>query len=188
MEMKGEYLIPASAEQVWAALNDPEVLKTSIPGCDEIEVVSPTEMKAKVTAKVGPVKAKFNGSVTLSDLVPPKSYTISGEGKGGAAGFAKGTAKINLAEEDGTTRLSYEVEATVGGKLAQVGQRLIDTTANKMAEEFFESFSEQTGGQKIVPPVEEAPEPAAEPGGIPSALWIAGLIALVGVVLYFFTG
>ena len=141
MEMTGEYRIPASRDAVWQALNDPDVLKQCIPGCDEIEKSSDTEFSAKVTAKVGPVKAKFSGAVTLSDIDPPNGYTISGEGTGGAAGFAMGGAKVALAEDGSETILTYDVNATVGGKLAQIGSRLIDSTSKKMANEFFGKFA-----------------------------------------------
>ena len=142
MEITGEYRIEASRQKVWDALNDPEILKQSIPGCEEIERISDTELAAKVVAKVGPVKAKFSGQVTISDLDPPNSYRISGEGKGGAAGFAKGGANISLKSDGEATILSYEVDATVGGKLAQLGARLIDGTAKKMAGDFFKNFAE----------------------------------------------
>ena len=147
MDMTGEYHIPASRETVWKALNDPDVLKQCIPGCEELEKKSDTEFAAKVTAKVGPVKAKFGGAVTMSDLDPPNGYTISGEGTGGAAGFAKGGAKVALTEDGGVTVLSYTVNATVGGKLAQIGSRLIDSTAKKMANDFFAKFAEVVGGR-----------------------------------------
>ena len=140
MEMHGEFRIPASRERVWQGLNDPEILKNSIPGCQSVERVSDTEFTAKVVAKVGPVKANFSGKVTLSDLDPPNGYTISGEGQGGVAGFAKGGAKVNLEEEGGETVLRYDVQSQVGGKLAQIGSRLIDATARKMADEFFGKF------------------------------------------------
>lgn len=160
MELKGEYRIEAPREVVWAGLNDPEVLKTSIPGCDEIEKLSDTEMNAKVTAKVGPVKAKFAGSVTLSDLNPPESYVITGEGKGGAAGFAKGSARVELEEDGAATLLRYTVDANVGGKLAQIGARLIEGTARKMADEFFGRFAEQVAAGHAA---ESAPTPAEPP-------------------------
>ena len=134
MDMSGEYLIPAPREAVWRALNDTDILRQCIPGCDEIEKISETSFSAKVTAKVGPVKAKFAGKVELSDIDPPNGYTISGEGSGGAAGFAKGGAKVALEEADEGTRLSYTVDAMVGGKLAQIGSRLIDSTSKKMAK------------------------------------------------------
>src|SRR5579863_4816583 len=134
MDMTGEYHLAAPRDKVWAALNDTEVLKQSIPGCTEIQKLSDTEMTAKVTMKVGPVSAHFGGKVTLSDIDPPNGYKISGEGSGGAAGFAKGGANVHLSDEGQGTRLTYKVDAHVGGKLAQIGSRLIDATARKMAE------------------------------------------------------
>jgi uncharacterized protein len=158
MDMTGEYRIPAPRQKVWEALNDPDVLKQAIPGCEEIEKDSPTSFTAKVTAKLGPVKARFAGAVTLTDLNPPESYTITGEGKGGAAGFAKGGAKVRLAEDGAETVLTYEVNAAVGGKIAQLGGRLIDSTARKMAEQFFSKFVEIVSSGGAV-----AAEPAAAP-------------------------
>ena len=145
MDMTGEFYIPAPREIVWAALNDPNILKQCIPGCNEIEKHSETELSAKVTAKVGPVKAKFGGKVTLSDVNPPNGYTITGEGAGGAAGFAKGGAKVSLEEDGEGTLLKYTAKATVGGKLAQIGSRLIDSTAKKIANEFFDKFAKVVG-------------------------------------------
>lgn len=141
MEMNGEFRIPAPRQTVWERLNDVETLKTSIPGCQEIEKTSDTEFTAKVRAKVGPVSATFTGKVNLTDLDPPKGYTISGEGQGGVAGFAKGGAKVELEEDGAETILRYGVQAQVGGKLAQIGSRLIDATARKMADEFFKNFA-----------------------------------------------
>lgn len=146
MDMTGEYRIAASRERVWEALNDPGVLKECIPGCEELEKTSDTEMNAAVTAKIGPVKAKFKGAVTLEDIKPPQSYRIVGEGKGGVAGFAKGSADVSLAEDGGQTVLTYTVKAQVGGKLAQLGSRLIDSTARKMADEFFGKFRDVVEG------------------------------------------
>lgn len=140
MDMTGERRIPAPREEVWARLNDPETLKECIPGCQSVDKVSDTEFTAKVRAKVGPVSANFAGKVTMSDLDPPAGYTISGEGTGGVAGFAKGSAKVALTEEGSETVLRYEVSAQVGGKLAQIGSRLIDGTARKMADDFFNRF------------------------------------------------
>jgi uncharacterized protein len=145
MELKGEYRVPAAREHVWAMLNDAAVLRECIPGCESLEG-SPTEgFAARVTTKVGPVKATFNGQVTLSNVKPPESYTISGEGKGGVAGFAKGGADVHLASDGGATILTYTVNAQVGGKLAQLGSRLIDSTAKKLADEFFSSFASKAG-------------------------------------------
>src|SRR3954447_17691063 len=156
MDMSGSYRITAPREKVWAALNDPEILKQCIPGCEEIEKHSDTELTAKVVAKVGPVKAKFAGKVTLSDLDPPNGYTITGEGTGGAAGFAKGGAKVHLADTpDGAgTVLAYTVQAQVGGKLAQIGSRLIDSTARKYADDFFARFAEIVGSGAAAPSAE----------------------------------
>jgi len=140
MEMHGEFRIPASRDQVWEKLNDPETLKSCIPGCETIEKLSDTEFTAKVVARVGPVKATFTGKVTLTDLDPPAGYTITGEGVGGVAGFAKGSAKVALDDAGGETVLRYGVQAQVGGKLAQIGSRLIDATSRKMADEFFGRF------------------------------------------------
>jgi uncharacterized protein len=142
MEMHGERRIPAPREEVWARLNDAETLKASIPGCQELEKTSDTEFTARVRAKVGPVSATFTGKVALSDLDPPNGYTISGEGQGGVAGFAKGGAKVSLEEDGSETILRYGVQAQVGGKLAQIGSRLIDGTARKMADDFFNRFVE----------------------------------------------
>ncbi|MGI9493804.1 MAG: SRPBCC family protein [Geminicoccaceae bacterium] len=152
MDMTGEYRIAASRDKVWAALNDPATLKASIPGCESLEKIGDDAFSAKVTAKVGPVKAKFSGDVKLSNINPPESYTISGEGKGGAAGFAKGGADVKLADDGvGGTVLTYTAKADVGGKLAQLGSRLIDGTSKKMADEFFTNFKEQ-----VAPTTEEA--------------------------------
>ncbi|MCB1421857.1 MAG: carbon monoxide dehydrogenase subunit G [Nitratireductor sp.] len=140
MKMSGEQRIEASVERVWEALNDPDVLKASIPGCDSLEKKSDTELAATVTLKIGPVKAKFNGEVELKDLNPPHSYTIVGEGKGGIAGFAKGGADVSLAEDGDATILTYTAKADVGGKIAQLGSRLIDSTSKKLAGEFFKKF------------------------------------------------
>lgn len=160
MEMTGEHRIAAPRSVVWEGLNDPEVLRRSIPGCDTLEKTSPTEMTATVTAKVGPVKASFGGQVTLSNLNPPESYTISGEGKGGAAGFAKGGADVKLVEDGDGTLLHYAVKANIGGKLAQLGARLIDGTARKMADDFFTRFAAEMEQRAAAAP---APTPAAEP-------------------------
>lgn len=140
MDMTGEYVIAAPREQVWAALNDPEVLRACIPGCEELTKTSDTTMEARVTQKIGPVKAKFAGAVELVNIDAPAGYTIRGEGKGGVAGFAKGSADVQLSEEEGGTRLTYEAHAEVGGKLAQLGSRLINSTAKKLADKFFENF------------------------------------------------
>lgn len=149
MEMSGEYRIPAPREEVWAALNDPEILRQAIPGAESVEKTADDEFQAVAKAKVGPVSARFKGKVKLTDIDPPNGYTISGEGNGGAAGFAKGSAKVSLTEIEEGTLLSYTVTAQVGGKLAQIGQRFIDSTAARMSEEFFDNFSKLTGGGRV---------------------------------------
>jgi carbon monoxide dehydrogenase subunit G len=200
MEIKGEYRIPAPRQKVWEALNDPEILKQTIPGCDELVKLSDTEMNGKVTAKVGPVSAKFAGKVTLSEINPPISYTIFGEGQGGVAGFAKGGAKVSLAEDGNETVLTYVADAQVGGKLAQIGSRLIQSTATVMANQFFSKFADVVA--KANPPsAAAAPAPAPQPagaaatpssapassgGGISSTVWIAGLVIIVAIVLAIF--
>ena len=156
---------PPPREAVWDALNDVEVLKACIPGCETITKHSDTELEATVSAKVGPVKAKFTGAVTLSDMDPPNGYTISGQGKGGAAGFAKGGAHVSLVEIDTGTQLSYVVNANVGGKLAQIGSRLIDSTAKKMADQFFSKLSEEAAAKAAA--LDPAPAPAVAPISAP---------------------
>ena len=143
MDMNGSERIEAPVETVWQALNDPEILRQAIPGCESLDKTSDTTMTAKVVLKVGPIKAKFEGAVELQNLNPPHSYTIAGEGKGGLAGFAKGGANVSL-EADGpdATILTYTVKAEVGGKIAQLGSRLIDSTSKKLAGEFFSKFGE----------------------------------------------
>ena len=206
MEMTGEFRIPAPRQRVWEALNDPEILKQSIPGCQTIEKLSDTEFTAKVVAKVGPVKATFNGKVTLSDLDPPNGYTIAGEGTGGVAGFAKGSAKVGLDDDGEATVLRYEVQAHVGGKLAQIGSRLIDGTSRKMAEDFFARFAATVAPEQAAssPPGGVAGEAASiarvamEPasaeyrsasatGRLSPAVWVTGLTAIVALMLYYFT-
>jgi carbon monoxide dehydrogenase subunit G len=145
MTMSGEVQLPASREEVWAKLNDPEVLKLCVPGCEQLDKVSDAEFQAVASIKVGPVKARWKGKVRLSDMDPPNSYRISGEGEGGVAGFAKGGANVSLAEKDGGTLLSYNVEAQIGGKLAQLGQRLINSAAKKTADDFFANFAKAVG-------------------------------------------
>ena len=186
MEMTGERRIPASRQAVWDALNDPEILKQCIAGCESLDKTSDTEFSARVTSRVGPVTAKFTGKVELSDVDPPNGYTISGEGQGGVAGFAKGGAKVQLADDGDGTLLSYEANGTVGGKLAQIGSRLIDSTARKMADDFFDKFAEAVGGSEPEEAVEEpaeAPPTQPESEGLSPAVWIGGLVAIAVIVL-----
>ena len=205
MDMSGEQIIPAPRAQVWAALNDPAVLKQAIPGCQEIDKLSETEMTASVVAKVGPVKATFKGKVTLSDIDPPNGYTISGEGQGGVAGFGKGGARVSLTDADGgATRLTYTAQAQVGGKLAQIGARLVDGAAKKMADDFFANFNRIVGEQAaaaapaapapaiaepVPPPPAAAPAPTAAPTpeaskGVPAWVWIVVLVVLAGLAMW----
>lgn len=191
MKMSGEKRIGAPRDAVWQALNDPDVLKACIPGCETLERSGENGFTATVKAAVGPVKAKFSGEVTLSDINPPESYTISGEGKGGAAGFAKGGADVKLTEDGGETVLTYDVNATVGGKLAQVGSRLIDSTAKKMADKFFENFRERLSpniGEAAESPAKTASdaEDTKPTGGLSPVIWIPGVIAVVVVLLLIF--
>jgi len=195
MDMTGSERIAAPRERVYQALNDPEILKAAIPGCESLEKVSATEMTATVVTKVGPVKARFQGAVTLSDLDPPKGYTIGGEGRGGAAGFAKGGAKVRLEADGAETILHYEVKADIGGKLAQLGSRLIDGTARKLSGEFFSRFAAIVAGPQVeAAPVPEAaqtpavaaaerhPVSTAYHSGGSGILWVGGLVAAVALL------
>lgn len=142
MEIKGAYKIAASRQKVWAALNDPAILRKCLPGCEKLEKESDTSFSATVKTKIGPVSARFAGAVTLEDLDPPNGYRIVGEGKGGVAGFAKGAAKVTLSDDGGATVLAYDADAKVGGKLAQIGSRLVAGTVRKLTDEFFKKFAE----------------------------------------------
>ena len=186
MELKDEQKINAPREIVYAALNDPDVLKQCIPGCETLEKTSDTDMTATVTLKVGPVKAKFNGAVELSNLNPPSSYTITGEGKGGPAGFAKGSADVNLIEDGKGTILQYDVHADVGGKLAQLGGRLIDSTSKKLAGQFFEKFGAivEAEGEGAPPPSQSADDGQKASGGS-SKLWVYLTIAAIAAIVIY---
>ena len=206
MDMTGERRIPAPRRIVWDALNDVDVLKASIPGCESLEKTSDTTMTAKAGIKLGPISAKFSGNVTLSDIDPPNSYTISGEGQGGVAGFAKGGAKVFLTDDGDGTVLKYEVNAQVGGKIAQLGARLIDATAKQMAEQFFNRFTDQMKATMPAAPEPETPEAAPavdmtappsmiplsamiprEPLGLPMVAW-AGIGAFGVLLVLFLSG
>ena len=178
MEMTGSQFIPLPQQRVWDALNDPEILKTCIPGCDSIEKVSDTEYKVAMTAAVGPVKAKFSGKLQLADLNPPNGYALNFEGSGGAAGFGKGGAQVTLALEDGGTKLSYSAKATVGGKLAQVGSRLIDAAARKMADDFFAKFN-----ATVAPPPPEALV-APPKKAVPHWVWVLLAIIVAAIIAF----
>ena len=184
MEMTGEQIIPVAQAEVWRGLNDPVVLKACITGCDSIERISDTEYTVLMTAAVGPVKAKFKGKLLLADLDPPNSYSLSFDGQGGTAGFGKGSAKVSLAPDGAGTRLSYSVKAQVGGKLAQIGSRLIDGVAKKMADEFFTAFNAKMAGPAAT--TDTAAAPAAGTAGTSSKLgWIIAVVVAVLLLAYF---
>jgi uncharacterized protein len=200
MDMTGERRIPAPRERVWAGLNDPDTLRACIPGCETLERTADDAFKATAAVKIGPIAARFTGNVKLTDIVAPLSYTISGEGQGGVAGFAKGGAKVRLADDGPDTTLAYDVTAQVGGKMAQLGARLIDASARQMADQFFDRFT-----AILTPPTETGPmaEPAAEtklpapaaisvldmipkqPFGYPLVFWIGALLWLFIFILIF---
>lgn len=210
MEMQNEQRLALPRQTVWDALNDPEVLKACIPGCESFDKAEENTYDATVSTKVGPVKARFKGRVTLQDLNPPESYTLSFEGQGGQAGFAKGNASVSLTEEEGETRVSYQVHATVGGKLAQLGSRLVNGAAQKTANDFFENFVQHMGGGEEQTGEEtagETPAGGAQPqageadrgagqqaeaqpaesksGGGSAWAWIVALIVIVVVIALF---
>ena len=191
MDMTGERRIPASREKVWAALNNPEILKACIPGCDSLVQESDTNLKATASVKIGPISAKFAGKVQLLDLDPPNSYRIAGEGQGGVAGFAKGGATVNLTTDGADTVLKYDVKAQVGGKIAQLGARLIDASAKQMSDAFFDRFSAIVGASDALPVAPPPPPPAISvmdvlpkgPLGISIPVWVGGAVVAV-IVLY----
>lgn len=213
MDMTGEYRIGAARETVWRALNDPAILKQVIPGCDEIAWVSDTELTAKIGVKIGPLSAHFSGKIVLSDLNPPGSYTISGEGQGGIAGFAKGSARVRLIEDGAYTLLSYQAQAHAGGKLAKIGSRLIGGAARKIADDFFARFAALVATAPAAGAAQIAATPAATSPASPAAIaenalasnapdrngvpqdrrlpplaWVSVLTGLIAVILYLFVG
>jgi len=183
MEITGEQHIPLPQQRVWEALNDPEILKACIPGCESIEKISDNDYKIVMTAAVGPVKAKFNGKLHLADLNPPDSYSLSFEGSGGAAGFGKGGAKVTLSPEDNGTKLSYSAQANVGGKLAQIGSRLIDGVAHKMADDFFKRFNNTVApATPMQTTTEAAPEQTAKKPAL--SLWVVAALIVIAIIVY----
>jgi len=192
MDMQGSRHLAVSQQQAWDALNDPEVLKICIPGCDRVEATGENQYALGMAVKIGPVSARFTGKIALTDVLPPNSYTLNFEGQGGPAGFGKGTAKVSLAppSEGAGCELTYSASAQVGGKIAQVGQRLVDGVAKSMAEEFFKRFDAEMerrnpqayAAAAALPPVD--PPPATKKGGVPTWQWV--LVALVVVLLLFF--
>ncbi len=213
MDLTGEYRIPAPRDDVWRALNDPNILKQCIPGCESVEKLSDTEFTAKVVLKIGPMSAKFSGKGTLSNLDPPNGYTITGEGQGGVAGFGKGTADVQLVSEGNATVMRYKAAAQVGGKMAQLGARLIDSTTKKLADEFFGKFAQvvspaaatSSASDGAAPSPEEVPEaasgaavtpgkaPAAMPAAAPESgrikptVWIPVLVIVIAALLWWFS-
>jgi len=189
MKMTGEKIIKAPRQEVWDALNNAEQLEKAIPGAEKVEKVDENNLIATVKTKIGPISARFSGKIKLSDINPPISYVLTGEGTGGAAGFAKGEARITLEDIGQDTLLKYEVDARVGGKLAQIGQRLIDTAANKLADEFFGKFNDIINlDDKSI--TENLPEKSSSYEGLSTLSWGIGLITLVtlAVVFWFIIG
>jgi uncharacterized protein len=182
MELKGERLIPASVDTTWRALNDPAILRDCIAGCESIERTGDDAYEALIAVKVGPVSARFKGKLQMSDIKPPNSYTIHFEGQGGVAGHGKGSADVALSEEGQQTRLRYEARAQVGGKMAQVGSRLIDAAAGKLTEDFFSAFEARlkptTAGEVVAAP--------AAPTEAPSRMmwWLAGAVLVLGLIFW----
>jgi uncharacterized protein len=195
MEFQGLYKIPAAPDAVWQALHDPAVLHASIPGCEEVNKLSDDTFRARTTLKIGPLKARFDGKVTLIEHAPPPgarhACTLKGEGQGGAAGFARGEAEVHLAEDGDGTTLSYRAQATVGGRLAQMGQRLLDATAKSMADEFFAKFAKLMGAShdEASVPASHTDHPLPKMGnedGLAPQIWLAGLIGIVIILLIVF--
>ena len=176
MKLSGEKILPLPQARVWQALNDPEVLRQSIPGCESFEKLAENTYRATVASRIGPVQARFQGTVRLSNLNPPNGYTLSGEGSGGAAGSAKGSADVSLEPAPGGTRLAWTADAQISGKLAQIGSRLIELSANMMAGQFFDRFEQILAGEKP----SEAPVSV-----VPTWAWIAGAaVIIIAVILY----
>ena len=200
MEFKGKYTIPASPDEVWTALRDPAILAASIPGCEKLEKLTASEYQAVTTLKVGPVKARFQGKVHIEDVAAPpgiaRAMRLSGEGQGGAAGFARGQSEVHLAPANGDTILQYSANAIIGGKLAQIGQRLIDGAAKSIADEFFSKFTSLMQARHAAPAVEAAVLPTAtapridsipSDEGLTPQVWVAGLIGIIVILLIFFS-
>ena len=194
MEMSGQQIVPAPQQEVWAALNDPGVLKECVPGCESIEPLGENAYQVLMVARVGPVSAKFKGKLTLSDINPPTSYALAFEGQGGPAGFAKGSAQVKLQSQDSATRLSYEVKASVGGKLAQIGSRLVDAAAKKVADDFFRAFNERMSRKEEKHEEEHHPEPLGRDPDLPNVsnttlgFFAAGALVVFTVALFVIFG
>jgi hypothetical protein len=208
MEFTGRYIIPTSPEAVWAALNDPEILKACIPGCEQMDKTDATHFAVATRLKIGPLKATFRGRIELSEMDPPKRCVLKGEGQGGVAGFARGDAEVLLAPESGGTVLSYTAKAAMGGKLAQIGQRLIDGAAKQIADNFFsrfaavltatpagpggailDEFAPSLASEVAAPPLIEGAPPDGESPvreGVAPEIWVIGLIGVIVILLVLF--
>ena len=190
MELLGERLIPASVDQTWAALNDPTVLKACITGCESVERTGDDAFTAVVALRIGPVSARFKGNLKMTNIVPPTGYTINFDGQGGVAGFGKGSADVALTPEAGQTRLKYNARATVGGKMAQIGSRLIDATAAKITEDFFKAFeahlqtANAPAADVLVAPVAATPLVGADAPGLGKLWWVIGAMVVVALIYY----
>jgi len=190
MELLGERLIPASVDQTWAALNDPAVLKACITGCESVERTGDDAFTAVVALRIGPVSARFKGNLKMTNIVPPTGYTINFDGQGGVAGFGKGSADVALTPEAGQTRLKYNARATVGGKMAQIGSRLIDATAAKITEDFFKAFeahlqtANAPAADALAAPVAATPLVGADAPGLGKLWWVIGAMVLLAIVYY----
>ena len=190
MELLGERLIPASVDQTWAALNDPAVLKACITGCESVERTGDDAFTAVVALRIGPVSARFKGNLKMTNIVPPTGYTINFDGQGGVAGFGKGSADVALTPEAGQTRLKYNARATVGGKMAQIGSRLIDATAAKITEDFFKAFethlqtANAPAADALAAPVAATPLVGADAPGLGKLWWVIGAMVLLALVYY----
>jgi carbon monoxide dehydrogenase subunit G len=178
MKITGEMLIAAPREAVWRALNDPEILRRAIPGCESLEQTADNAFKATVSSRIGPIAARFSGNVRLSDLDPPNGYTLTGEGSGGAAGAAKGVAKVRLEPAPGGTRLVYDVDAQISGKLAQIGSRVVDAAAKMLAGQFFDRLSQVVSGET------GAAAPARAVAPVPLWVWVASALALLAALAF----
>ena len=196
MDFKGKYSIPARPAAVWSALHEPEMLAASIPGCEAVERLSPTEFKARAVVKIGPVKARFDGKVELRELEPPlgvaHAMMMKGEGQGGAAGFARGEAQVHISAQGEGSLLEYDAKAIVGGRLAQVGQRLIDGAAKALADEFFAKFANLMQPHATPPPAPGIAAPPVADGkpreeGLAPQIWVAGLIGIIVILLIVFS-
>jgi carbon monoxide dehydrogenase subunit G len=195
MELQGERLIAATVEQTWASLNDPQVLKACIAGCESLERSGPDAMTALVALKVGPVSARFKGNVSMTNIHAPNGYTINFDGQGGVAGFGKGSADVTLtAEGEQATRLKYAARATVGGKMAQIGSRLVDATAAKLAEDFFKAFEAHLqpatqsplidAAESTLVAVPDAPSKPADDASVTKLWWLIGAVVLVAIIYF----